>query len=110
MTIIERVEEILASKGMKKKAAYEAAGVSASTYSTWVAANVTSIPSEYVPPLAKLLDITCDELLTGETKIIADKNTSRLLEIYNSLTFDGQQLVLAKAVEEKRYEQREGRR
>lgn len=58
--------------------------------------------------LAKELNIsqgsTCDELLTGETKIISDENTSRLIEIYNSLSWDGQQMVIAKAVEEKRYE------
>lgn len=102
MTIIERIEAMLLERGMKKKAAYDACGASASTYSTWVAANVTSIPSEYVPKLAQLFGCTCDELLTGETQIVTDSSTKHLLEIYNALGWEGQQVVLAKAVEEKR--------
>lgn len=104
MTIIERIESLLAERGMLKKAAYNAIGVSASTYSTWVSANVESIPSECIPPLAKLFGLTCDELLTGETKIIADESTANLLTLYKSLTWEGQQVVIAKAIEEKRFE------
>lgn len=104
MTVIERIESLLNERGMKKKAVYEILGVSPSTYTTWVATNTASIPSEYVPKIANLFGLTCDELLTGETKIISDENTSRLIEIYNSLSWDGQQMVIAKAVEEKRYE------
>lgn len=102
MTIIERIEQNLAERGMKKKAAYETIGASASTYSTWVAANVTSIPSEYIPPLANLFGITCDELLTGETKIISDDSTRHLVQIFSALPWEGKQIVLAKAVEEQR--------
>ena len=102
MTIIERIERKLSEQGMKKKTAYEAIGVSASTYSTWVGANVTSIPSEYVPGLAKLFGITCDELLTGETQIVSDDSTRHLIELYRALDWSGQQMVLAKAVEEVR--------
>ena len=105
MTIIERIEQNLAKRGMKKKAAYDAIGVSPSTYSTWVAANVTSIPSEYVPVLADLFGITCDELLTGQTRIVADERFASLINVFDSLTWEGQQIVLAKAIEEKRYEQ-----
>lgn len=103
MTIIERIESMLTERGMKKKAAYEAIGVSPSTYSTWVAANVSSIPSEYIPQLAALFGITCDELLTGETQIVAGESNRRLLSIFKSLPWESQQLVLAKAVEEQRY-------
>lgn len=102
MTIIERIEALLEEQGMKKKAAYDAIGVSASTYSTWVAANVTSIPSEHIPTLAGMFGLTCDELLTGQTQIIKDENTRRLIEIYNALPWEGKQIVLAKAVEETR--------
>lgn len=105
MTIIERVEQHLAARDMKKKAAYDTIGVSASTYSTWVAANVTSIPSEYIPPLARLFGVTCDELLTGETQIVTDERTRRLIEIYNGLTWEGQQLVIGEAIREQRTEE-----
>lgn len=104
MTITERIESMLAERGMKKKAVYDLINVSPSTYTTWVATNAASIPSEYVPAIAKLFGITCDELLTGETKIVSDAQTANLLSIYNGLSWDGQQLVIARAIEEKRRE------
>ena len=104
MTIIERIDSLLTERGMKKKTVCELLSVSPSTYSTWVAMNTTTIPSEYIPKLANLFGITCDELLTGETQIISDDSTKHLIEIFKSLSWDGKQIIRAKAVEENRFE------
>lgn len=102
MTIIERICTMLDERGMKKKAAYEAVGVNASTFSSWITANVEGIPSNYIPQLAQVLDISCDELLTGRPTLKLDDDETHLLETYRNLDWCGRTKVLAAAVEEKR--------
>lgn len=102
MTIIERICQMISERGLLKKALYENIGVSASTFSTWVSINATSIPSEYVPPIARFFGITCDELLTGETQIVPDADEKQLLFRYRALPWDGQQMVLSALVTEAR--------
>ena len=102
MTIIERIYVLIEERGMKNKTVCGTLGISTSTFSTWKAANMEGIPSQYIPPLAQIFGITCDELLTGETQIVPEGNDGHLLSIFRSLDWDGQQMVLAAAVAEKR--------
>ena len=99
---MERINGLLAERCLLKRAAYEAIGVSASTFSTWSAMNGSSIPSEYIVPLAKLFGISWEELLTGEASAPVSDNEKRLLQIFRDLDWEAQTVVLAKAVEEKR--------
>ena len=102
MTIAERIAQNVSERGLLKKTVYEAIGVSASTYSTWIGSNVVSIPSEYVPGIARVFGITCDELLTGETQIVPTEDERNLLETFRGLSWDSKQVVLAALVNEKR--------
>ena len=107
MRLIDRICEMLSQRGMTKKALCERIGVSPSTFSMWTGQNVTSIPYEFIPAIAAVFGVTCDELLTGNTQIIPDENEQRMLDVFRNLPWDGKQLVLAKLVEEKRYAERE---
>lgn len=102
MTICERITGILAERGIMKKAVCQTLGISPSTFSTWLTANTSSIPSEYIPPLADMFGITCDELLTGKPGSTVNETEERLLDIFRSLDWDSQQIILASAVTEKR--------
>ena len=102
MTIIERICALLSERGMKKKTVIDAIDISPSTFSTWIGANVEGIPSQYIPGIAKVFGMTCDELLTGETSIVTDKNEQHLIGLFRDLDWDGQQMVLAAIVTEKR--------
>lgn len=102
MTIIERICALLSERGMKKKTVIDAVDISPSTFSTWIGANVEGIPSQYIPGIANVFGITCDELLTGETAIVTDDNEKHLISLFRDLDWDGQQMVLAAIVTEKR--------
>ena len=102
MTIIERICTLLSERGMKKKAVIDAIGVSPSTFSTWVTTNAESIPSQYIPGVAGVFGMTCDELLTGESSIITDENEQHLIDLFRALDWDGRQIVLASALTERR--------
>lgn len=107
MTIMERICALIEERGIKNKTVCDVMGIGASTFSTWKAANMEGIPCQYIPPLAKLFDMTCDELLTGETQIIPDENDKGLLSVYRGLDWEGRQMVISAAVHEKRRMQQE---
>ena len=103
MTLFQRINTMLEERGIMKKTLAEYMGVGSSTFHTWSSANIDTIPSEYIPSIARFFNITCDELLTGETQIVPHEDERRLLEIYRTLDWSSKQMVLAKLVEEDRY-------
>ena len=112
MTIIERILEILSEKDIPRHVLRKACGIPQSTFSTWISANVTSIPSEYIPTMANYLGVSCDELLTGNKTLSLDAEQIRLIKDFGSLDWDGKQMVLAALIGEKRrmMEKRKGER
>ena len=103
MTIMERIYALAEPKGIKKADIYNNCGIPQSSFSVWTNANPESIPSEYIPALAKYLGVSCDELLTGEKPMLdLPENQVRLLTGFSSLDWDGQQMVLAALIAEKR--------
>lgn len=102
MTVMERVAQEIASRGIKQKTVCEACGASPSLLSTWLRANPPSIPSEYVPGIAKVFGMTCDELLTGEKPFALSADERRMIDMFRSLPWDGQQIVMATVVQEQR--------
>lgn len=102
MTIMERICSLLEQRGIKNKTVCELLEINSSTFSTWKAANMDGIPSQYIPPLAGLFGMTCDELLTGHTQIVTDANDANLVRIYRGLDWEGKQIVIAAAVQERR--------
>ena len=111
MTIMERIIQIMAEKNIRKSDLFNDCGIPQSSFWSWTAANVESIPSEYVAKLAAYFDVSCDELLTGiKTKDRLTENQFHLISEFENLDWDGQQVVLGTLVSEKRRmaEQSEG--
>jgi len=102
MTIIERITAELNRRGVKQKTLCEACGISPSTFSTWVKINPPGIPSEYVPTIAGMFDMSCDELLTGQESAALTEDESRLVNMFRDLGWEGKQVVLAVAIQEHR--------
>ena len=102
MTIIERINELADHKGLQRKALCEASGATYGQISTWTKANVSSIPSEYVEPLANLLGVSSHYLLTGELDIPMTDDGRRLIDLFNNLDWEGRHMVMATAINEKR--------
>ena len=65
MTISARISNALKEKGIPQKAIAEAVDVAASTVSTWMKSNGDNIPSGYIMPICRLLDMQPEELLEG---------------------------------------------
>lgn len=113
MTISARISNALKEKGIPQKAIAEAVDVAASTVSTWMKSNGDNIPSGYIMPICRLLDMQPEELLEGAEhrdviEIIPDdyvqlsKAEQRLLNIFRGLDEESQIVVLNAAVMEKR--------
>ena len=113
MTISARISNPLKEKGIPQKAIAEAVDVAASTVSTWMKSNGDNIPSGYIMPICRLLDMQPEELLEGDEhrdviEIIPDdyvqlsKAEQRLLNIFRGLDEESQIVVLNAAVMEKR--------
>lgn len=103
MTMIERITEELNRRGMKQKAICDACGVSPSTVSLWIKRGAEGIPSEFVPKIAALFDMSCDELLTGTNTGVLSEDEARLIEMYRLLGWEGKCLVRAVAIQEVRH-------
>ena len=107
MTIVERILSLADAKGISRKELYTSCGIPKSTFSSWIAANPVSIPSNYIAPIAQLFDITCDELLTGDItdlqfRVELTDEHKNLIEVYKALDFEGKHLVAATIINEKR--------
>lgn len=102
MTLIERILTILDERNMSRSTLYRACDISQSRFSTWVVGNVNSIPTEDAVNIAKYLNISCDELLTGKdtSRVKYDENKQRLIDGYDMLDWDGKQILLATMVKE----------
>lgn len=102
MTIIERIVQYADDRNLRRKDLYTRCGIPQSTFSSWVTANVTSIPSEFIPKIADMLNVSCEELLTGAVGHPISQDQQRLLDMYNALDWEGKQIVSAKIIAEKR--------
>lgn len=111
MTIMERIVRLMEEKNIKRADLLSGTGIPQSSFWSWASANVDSIPSEYVSNLAAFFDVSCDEILTGvKTKDRLTENQLHLINEFENLDWDGQQVVLGTLVAEKRRmtEQTEG--
>ena len=111
MTISQRLNAIITERKIVKKSICEACGIAPSTLSTWFANDVTSIPSEYIMPICRFFGILPEALLceadefdgaltsdygrlSGEEKL--------LLNNFRQLDIEGQRIVAASAITERR--------
>ena len=106
MTISARISNALKEKGIPQKAIAEAVDVAASTVSTWMKSNGDNIPSGYIMPICRLLDMQPEELLEGAEhrdviEIIPD-------DYFRGLDEESQIVVLNAAVMEKRASSAQG--
>lgn len=115
MTISARISAALREKGVTQRDVAETVHVAPSTVNTWIKTNSESIPSAYVMPICRLLDMQPEELLEGaEHKEITVKeslpkgyvqlseNELRLVSIFRALDAESQIIVLNAAIVEKR--------
>ena len=102
MTMIERIMDELNKRGMKQKVICDACGIAPSTLSLWFKRAPEGIPSEYIPKIAALFDMSCDELLTGNSAGVLTEDERKLLDMYRELDWDGKCLVRAVAIQETR--------
>ncbi|MBR4234998.1 MAG: hypothetical protein IKR85_02920 [Clostridia bacterium] len=79
-------------------------GVAPSTVSDWFKRRNESIPSAYIIPLSKFFNVSPLELLTGEVDgmQVLGQNELKLINNYRTLSFEGQTIVQAAAINEKR--------
>lgn len=102
MTLIQRVVEYAAERHIPKKKVAAVCGIHPSVLSNWITGEVDTIPSKCIPPLARLFNVSCDELLTGEKNLTLSDDQRRVLNMFNELDRDGQLIVLATIVNERR--------
>lgn len=103
MNIFERVLALAEARKVSTVTLRKSCDIPQSTWGTWAKANPSSIPSEYVASIARYFDITTDELLTGERpKLDLSDVQRRLIDGFDMLDWDGQQIVLATLVTERR--------
>ena len=103
MNIFERVLALAEERSVSKVTLRKSCDIPQSTWGTWAKANPSSIPSEYVVSIARYFNITTDELLTGEKpRLDLSDVQRRLIDGFDKLDWDGQQIVLAALVTELR--------
>lgn len=111
MTISQRLNAIITERKVVKKALCEACGFAPSTLSTWLVNNTSSIPSEYIMPICRFFNILPEELLCGEEETdgaLASEygrlsgEETLLLDTFRQLDLEGQRMVVASAIMEKR--------
>lgn len=104
MTISERIMSLLRQTGHTQRDICLTLNLAPSTVCDWFKRNTDSIPSAYIVPLARMFAISPTELLTGDPSglVLLSKDEQRLIETYRQLDPDGQTVVHAAAIEEKR--------
>lgn len=104
MTISERIMSLLRQTAHTQHDISVALNVAPSTVCDWFKRNTDSIPSAYIVPLAKMFTISPTELLTGDPSglVLLSREEQRLIETYRQLDPDGQTVVRATAIQEKR--------
>lgn len=113
MTISSRIAIAIKEKGITQKAIAEIINVTPSTVNTWIKTDSDSIPSSYIMPICRLLNMQPEELLDGaahkETvEVIPDgyiklsDEELHLVEILRKLDWMGRNVVLNSAIVELR--------
>ena len=109
MTISKRLAGMLRERGLLQKDLATHCGISASTVSSWMHINASSIPSEHILPICQLLHITPEELLTGVPReeydlgwLRVSDEEKRLVDIFRKLDWEGKQVVAAAVITEAR--------
>lgn len=110
MSISERILALAKEKNVKQKVIAETCGVPQSTLNTWLKSGTKSIPSAYIMPMCRLFDCSPYGLLgdieveaarDGEQFVLTD-DEARLIRMFRSLEWEGQTMVNATAIAEKR--------
>ena len=104
MSISERIASLAKEKGIKQNTIAEACGVTAATVSMWFKQATDSIPSGHIVPIAKLLGCAPMELLIGQRYLLpqAGDEAQRLIDMFDALSWEGKQIVMATAIQESR--------
>lgn len=106
MRIVQRIDELLLSKGIKPAQMSRDLGFSSGLYSQW-RKGLQNPSRAKLKDIAEYLDVSVDFLVTGaeaESNIQLSEDESELLKTYRNLSFKGKAIVLAKAIEESRLE------
>lgn len=104
MTITERIAELLRANHCTQRDLCLYLGVAPSTVSDWFKRRNESIPSAYIVPLCRFFNLSPMHLLTGEPDglVALSKEELALLETYRKLGSEGQTVVQATAIAERR--------
>ena len=109
-SISSRIIELAKGKNIRQKVIAETCGVPQSTLNTWLKSGTESIPSTYIMPMCRLFDCSPYVLLgdieveaarDGEQFVLTD-DEARLIRMFRSLEWEGQAMVNATAIAEKR--------
>jgi transcriptional regulator with XRE-family HTH domain len=101
LTIIERIVNLLDEKNVPQKEICDLLGIKSSTFSTWKK-RFTSIPAEYIIPIADHLKVPVRYILSGEgAQELVDltEQEEELLKIFKSLSIKDKTALLSKAYE-----------
>ena len=92
MDLRDRILKAMASKGISKADLVKITGIKKSTVYTFFQRNI-ELSLETIRPIAKVLGVSLDYLITGEDSL----PVPYILQIYNELTDTGKELLLAYA-------------
>ena len=110
MTIVNRLEELLAEKRMQKKELATQIGIAPSTLQSWVTRG-EDFPARYVMPICNALGLSAEKLLEGldvplpeiPSDFIKLSDEERfLIDTLRGLDREGMIVVTNKAIEEMR--------
>lgn len=103
MTSTERMKMLLSEKNLKQNDLAHKIGVSASTLNNWIKRN-SDLPARYIIPICEFLGVSVYCLLLGEDRKddFVMNNSNSLIERYNLLDSDGQDMVRATLINEMR--------
>lgn len=113
MTISARIASLIKERGLLQKTIAETVGVTPSTVNTWIKNDNESIPSSYIMPICRLLDVTPEELLDGTPRVeirevIPDGYVKlndtelNLINMLRELSWESQNIVINAAIMERR--------
>lgn len=104
MVITERIASLLREQHCTQKDLCMYLGVAPSTVSDWFKRRNESIPSAYIVPLCRFFSLSPLALLTGDEDNLVTLNQEelRLVDNYRKLDTEGQTVVQATAIAERR--------
>ena len=103
MSIAQRLGVLLQQRNITQKALAERVNINPKTLNTWLLRG-EDLPSQYILPICRALNISPEYLLGGEEPTCCPQNPDEqfLLETVRTLDKEGMHIVIGKAIEEAR--------